>query len=47
LPGRSGDGQPRGVIREMSWRVDRDDDVRVLEAEDPAAAEAFLSTLPG
>jgi hypothetical protein len=35
-----------GVIREMSWRVDRDDVVLVLEAEDPAAAEAVLSTLP-
>ena len=35
-----------GVIRDMSWRVDRDDVVLVLEAEDPAAAEAVLSTLP-
>jgi hypothetical protein len=35
-----------GVIREMSWRIDRDDVVLVLEAEDPAAAEAVLSTLP-
>jgi hypothetical protein len=35
-----------GVIRDMSWRVDRDDVVLVLEAEDPAAAEAVLST-PG
>jgi hypothetical protein len=35
-----------GVIREMHWRVDRDDVVLVLEAEDPAGAEAALSTLP-
>jgi hypothetical protein len=35
-----------GVIREMSWRVDRDDVVLVLEAADPAAAEAVLATLP-
>ena len=35
-----------GVIREISWQVDRDDVVLVLEAVDPAAAEAALSTLP-
>lgn len=35
-----------GVIREMSWRVDRHDVVLILEAPDPAAAEAVLSTLP-
>lgn len=35
-----------GVIRELSWRVDRDDVVLVLEADDPEAAEAVLATLP-
>ncbi|HYO44011.1 MAG TPA: hypothetical protein VES19_12500 [Candidatus Limnocylindrales bacterium] len=35
-----------GVIREMSWRDDRNDVVLVLEAADTAAAEAVLSTLP-
>jgi muconolactone delta-isomerase len=35
-----------GIIREISWRVDRHDVVLVLEAPDQAAAEAVLSTLP-